>query len=175
MKFAIFFYTFLALYVIGFSQKPLYEFTKIKKLESNRCVVYFELKSIENATQKSNIINALKTNLNIYSVNNLANNAIEIEINNNINADIVRDVILSFNADYDPIYLRKRVVDECENNPIINNNEYVQNDAQKYDEIKQKWILENPDEYQKIANPIKVKNESDEEKSDRISRENLKN
>lgn len=143
-----------------------YQFVDSKNTPDGR-MVYFKIKSADGKINKSLIENAFSSENNIVFYKIHSNNFCQLELNNNINELRIKSLLseLSYDFDYSTVRVNETLLEKYNNSVKTNDNQKKSSnepqfidtgnpeyDKQVYENKKQEWIKNYPDEVAKFTN-----------------------
>lgn len=185
MKKLVFINLFLFLVALSFGQVVKMEFTQ-KKIVDSGLTVYFYVQNLESDDQAQLLLNDLLSENGIksgrfFKAGN-GKDRFQLYINSTITANYVRDILLTHNVDYDfstvsvndvilnPDELPEHVAimgsqksEMPEGFPEFVKTENHELDVDNYRSAKDKWIEDNPDQYEQMLKELQEKNKWREE------------
>lgn len=185
MKKLLFINLFLLFATLLFAQAEKMEFTQ-KKINNNGFTVYFYVQSLEGEDQAKILMEDLLSENGInsgrYFKAGNGKDRIQLEINETITANYVRNILLTHNVDFDfstvkvngiilnPDELPEHIAimgsqktEMPEGFPEFSKTGNHELDVDNYRLAKDKWIEENPEQYNQMVKELKENNKWREE------------
>ncbi len=161
----------------SFAQEANLEFVQ-KKAINNGYTVYFQVENAVDQDHAEKILNDLLSDNNVYSgryfKSGSGKDRYQLDINSNVTASYIRNILLTNNVDYDystiivngvnpermnsvEVIQSEKYSPEGSNFPVFEKTGNSDVDNQNYSKSKDEWIKQNPVEYENMLKELENK------------------